>query len=83
MPNTWLRDRESFIATMSREGMALDDIRRVLRAAQKWRQDPGTRTSIAAARLVDGFYILHSSNYGHTTIRKETGTAWYRVPTRS
>ena len=31
---SWLREREEFVAIMSREGMALEDIRRVLRDAQ-------------------------------------------------
>ena len=76
MPNTWLRDREYFVHTMSREGMALDDIRRVLRAAQKWRQGN------ASAYAVEGFRIIWSVNRT-TTIGKVTGTAWYRVPTRN
>ena len=76
MPNTWLRDRETFIATMSREGMALDDIRRVLRAAQKCEQGGSANVKI------QGFVSMWSMETS-MMIRKETGTAWYRVPTRA
>ena len=82
MPTTWLRDREQFISTMTLEGMALDDIRRVLRAAQKWRQGKVTSTNDVAIFLT-GFEVLYAVHGGHTTIRKQAGTAWYRVPTRS
>ena len=81
MPTTWLRDREAFIATMTLEGMALEDIRRVLRAAQKWAQKGAVYTDEGS--IVEGFQIQHAMSGGYTHIRKETGTAWYRVPTRA
>ena len=73
---SWLRERELFLHTMASQGMALDDIRRVLRAAQKWAQGGSGGVKI------EGFVILWAPD-NTTTIRKETGTAWYRVPTRS